>query len=122
MKLTASVFAVAVLSGCAAPASPNAARPSTPSRDCFNAAMVRGYSQIDRDTIHLNAGPSKVYEIDIAGALCDDIAWTHQIALETPLSWVCVGDGPGQAEIHFQDPAQNRAATCYVREVRRVPE
>jgi hypothetical protein len=85
--------------------------------------MVTSYETVDDNTIRLDAGPSTKYEVDLSGGLCRNVDWTQRLAIEsTPSSFVCVGSQPGQGNIHFRDPTTQRRASCYIDDVRRVPE
>lgn len=126
MKTFTLSLATLMLAGCAASQaqeSQQAERGPQFGRDCFNVRMVSGYSSVDRDTIRLDAGPRRSYEVDISGPMCDQVDWTQRIALESnPGSWICVGDAVGQGEIHFRDPATRQRVSCYIDAVRRVAE
>lgn len=120
MRMLTLAIPMLVLAGCAAQA-PQTARGPASGGDCFNVSMVTGYSSVDRDTVRVDAGPSRTYEIDISGPMCDQIDWTQRIALESrPGSWICVGDRVGQGEIHFRDPATRRRVSCHIEGVRRT--
>lgn len=122
MRIPTLAIATLVLADCAAQ-SPQTDRGPASGGDCFNVSMVTGYSSIDRDTVRLDAGPSRTYEIDISGPMCEQVDWTQRIALESrPGSWICVGDRVGQGEIHFRDPATRRRVSCHIEDVRRPVE
>jgi len=121
MNKLLSLCAVALIGpACAASAEQEASGPRS-GRDCFNIAMVGGYSSVDRDTIRLDAGPSRHYEVDVQGGICDQLDWAHRLALESrPSSWICTGDGPGLGNIHFRDPGTRQRVSCFIEAVRRV--
>lgn len=92
-------------------------------RDCFNTSFVSGFSPVDRDTVRLDAGPRRSYDVDLEGPGCDQLNWTESLAIESsPSSWICVGDGPSQGNIYFRDPATRQRTSCFIQNVRRVPE
>lgn len=92
-------------------------------RDCFNTSFVSGFSTVDRDTVRLDAGPRRSYDVDLLGPGCDQLNWTESLALESsPSSWICVGDGPSQGNISFRDPATRQRISCFIQNVRRVPD
>ena len=109
-----------VIASCVAPEAPNADS-QTSGRDCFNVSFLSGYESVDRDTIRVRAAPQQSYEIDVSGAECNQLDWTHRLAIEsTPSSWICVGNAPGQGNIYFRDPATRHRVACYIQDVRRV--
>lgn len=125
LVLSATLF-VGVLAACVTqPPSQaqNTAQRAPTGRDCFNVQFLTGYETVDRDTLKVDAGPGASYEIDIAGAQCTQMDWTHRLAIEsTPSSWMCVGSQPGQGSIAFRDPTTRRRVECYITAVRRVAE
>jgi hypothetical protein len=126
MRIAVSLAALSLF-GCAASLDEAGPGPQSAAaragRDSFNVSMVNGKSSVDRDTVRLDAGPGRAYEVDISGPMCDQLDWTHRIALEsTPGSWICVGDQVGQGSIIFRDPTTRRRTSCYIESVRRVPE
>lgn len=123
MKLILISLAALALAGCTASQAQDTTSSRQDGRDCFNVRMVSGYSSVDRDTIRLDAGPRRSYEVDISGPMCDQVDWTQRIALESnPGSWICVGDRVGQGEIHFRDFATRQRVSCFIDAVRRVQE
>ena len=122
MKLLILSIAALVPAACAAPQQEARSSPSK-GGDCFNVRMVNGYSNVDRDTVRLDAGPSRTYDVDLSGPLCDQLDWAHNIALEsTPSSWICTGDHVGQGKIFFRDATTRQRVSCYIEDVRRVPK
>lgn len=113
-----------VLAGCAAAdAQRGEADTRRSDRDCFSTTSVSGYGSVDRDTVRLDVGPRRRYEVDISGPGCDRIDWTLAIALDSrPSSWICAGDRPGQGRISFRDPGSSWRTSCLIDNVRRVPE
>ena len=105
---------------CSAPAE-DRPRASRSGQDCFNIGRVSGFTNVDKDTIRLDAGPSHRYDVDLSGGLCDQIDWAHRLALESrPSSWICTGNGPGLGNIYFRDSASGQRVWCIIDEVRRV--
>jgi hypothetical protein len=85
-------------------------------------ALVQGYSAVDRDTVRFDLGPGPAYDVDMSGPRCDAVDWTQRLALEsTPSSWICVGDAPGQGNIHFRDQLTRQATSCHIDAVRVAP-
>ena len=41
----------------------------------------KSYSSLDLHTVRLNVGASRSCDVDISGPLCDEIGWTHRIAI-----------------------------------------
>lgn len=121
-RMVFAAVAAAAMCGCTAYSQGEQAA-DTSGRDCFNVRSISGYSTVDDDTLRLNIGPSRSYEVDYSGALCSEVNWTNRIAIEArPSPWICVGRGFGQAEILFRDPSRQGVSQCYIDEVRAVVE
>lgn len=116
--------ALALLSACAAPGAANeSAAADTSGRDCFFASTINGYNNVDDDTIRVNTGPSRSYELDLVGPQCHQVQWTETLAIEAhPSPSICVGDGPSQGNIAFRDTATHQTVSCMIGAVRRVQE
>lgn len=123
--LRAAAFAALMaLSACAADgAQSQTAQAPDAARDCFNVNAVSGFDAVDGDTLRVSAGASRRYELDVRGPGCNSLDWTENIALESRASeWLCVGDGPNLGQIHYTDTAGFMARTCFIEEIRRLPE
>lgn len=123
-RALAAAAAVIALAACASDAddTQTAAAPDA-AGDCFNVNAVSGFNAVDGDTVRVSAGASRQYELDVRGPGCNSLNWTENIALESrPSEWLCAGDGPNLGRIHFNDSAGNMARTCFIEEIRRVPE
>lgn len=124
-RILVSTAAVLTFVGCTAPQPQQAqqAQAAPDGRDCFNVSMVQGFSSVGKTTVRLDLGPGPKYDVNIAGAQCDQIDWSQRIALESSTSsWICVGDAIGQGNVYFRDPATRRRLSCYIEDVRRVSE
>ena len=121
MKNILAIWALALIGpACAATAEQPASGPRA-GRECFNIRTVDDFSPVDRDTVRLGAGPSRVYEVDISGGLCDQLDWAQRIVLESrPSAWICTGDGPGLGNIYFRDLGSQQRVSCYIEAVRRM--
>jgi hypothetical protein len=53
---------------------------------------VNSFHAVDRDTVRVTVGASRVFELEILGT-CPDINWTQRIGLRSTSgsSWVCSG-------------------------------
>jgi hypothetical protein len=128
MKHCLTLAAILALGACSAAPAPSLhadGQVSHPNngRDCFDTNFVQGFSSQGKNVIRLDVGPGQKYDVDIAGAQCDQVDWTQRLALEsTPSSWICVGDAIGQGNVYFRDPTTRRRLSCYIQNVRRVPE
>lgn len=118
----ASAAVLVLLASCAtAPTGTeaDAAASDADSGDCFSVRMVKGYSVVERDTVRLEIGPRRAYEVDTRGAACHDLRWANTIAVRTyGSSFLCVGDD-------VRDDARivsDRGDSCIVEAVRRAPE
>ena len=75
----------------------------------------KSYSSLDLHTVRLNVGASRSCDVDISGPLCDEIGWTHRIAVEPrPSSWICVGVRAGQGSFYFRDPTTQSRVSCFI--------
>ena len=75
-----AALAIAASAACAPTASTQTASAAAPAdRDCFNTNFVSGFSAVDKDTVKLEAGPRKDYEVDITGPGCDNVTWTMSV-------------------------------------------
>jgi len=121
MKSVYALGAIALIAACAAtPADTEMAADGAQStaRDCFNARSVNGFSSVDRDTVRLNVGANRVYEVDVRGAGCIDLDWSFEVGIRTRGSnFICVGDGLFDAEL-----LTDRHDVCHIKAVRRVVE
>lgn len=127
VRSLAGTAAFALLSACAAPEATQAPGPTqaTPRTggDCFDSNFVTGYESVDRDTVRLDVGVRQRYDVDLSGPQCDQIDWTHRIALESrPGSFLCAGTAPGQGTIAFRDPTIRRRVECHIDAIRHVPD
>jgi hypothetical protein len=86
-------------------------------RDCFNVRSVSGFSTVDDDTVRIDVGPSRAYELDAGGATCVNLRWANQIALQADptSSFLCVGDQLTTAKIHT-----DQGDECLIEGVRRA--
>ncbi len=105
-------------SASAARAAP-AAQTAAEERDCFNVRSVSGFSTVDEDTVRVDVGPSRSYELDARGATCVNLRWANQIALESDpaSSFLCVGDRLSTAKIHT-----DQGDECLIEDIRRAAE
>ncbi len=95
MRLNALALACAIIIACVAAACATQSPYATPNpnqtrsantrsaNDCFNVNFLTGYESVDSDTIRANAGSRDHYELDISGPQCNQINWTHRVALTT---------------------------------------
>lgn len=122
IPIVAAIAFPLVFAACAAqPQAEGAANP--PEGDCFNVQFLTGYENVDGDTLKLRAGPGASYEVDISGAQCSQIDWTHRVAIQSsPSSWICVGNLPGQGTIAFRDPTTRRRVECHIDAIRRASD
>ncbi len=66
---------------------------SDPTRDCFWVRQINGFNDVDDDTVMLNVGASKSYEVDVSRPGCFNLPWATQIAVTQRGSGrLCVGD------------------------------
>lgn len=86
--LLAAAAALA-LGACASAASPTEA--SAP-RDCFRAVDVNGWGVQDAHRVRVSVGASRQYYLTI-GENTGDLDWTQALALRSPSSFICTGDG-----------------------------
>lgn len=73
-------------------AQPETAAAQPEGRQCFLPAQVNGFTALDRDTVHVNVGASRVYELELFGD-CADVDWEQRIGIRSTggSSWVCQG-------------------------------
>lgn len=114
---------ILLLTACTGPMTDQAASHVTAANsDCFNVSFLTGYESVDRDTIRVRISAQTQYDIELGGAQCNELDWTHRLAIEsTPGSYICAGSAPGQGYIYFRDPATRRRVQCYIQNVTRVP-
>lgn len=119
-----AALAIAASAACAPTASTQTASAAAPAdRDCFNTNFVSGFSAVDKDTVKLEAGPRKDYEVDITGPGCDNVTWTMSVAVVSrPSAWICTGQQAGQGDIRFRDSSWPAPISCMITAVRRAPE
>jgi hypothetical protein len=98
----------------AAPAAEAAAE-----RDCFSVRSVSGFTTVDDDTLRIDVGPGRSYELDARGATCRSLRFANAIALEpeTGSTFVCAGQTAAAARIRT-----DQGDECLVDAVRRLPE
>ena len=113
-KLVAAA-AVLGLAACATPEQ-SAEATSTAARDCFRAQDVNGYEVVDEHRVKARVGVSREYFLTI-GQNTRNLDWTHALALESPTSFICVGNGGG-ARIVGGEPRM----TMIITNVERVPD
>lgn len=103
----------------AAPAPAPAETAAIDTRDCFNIRAISGFSHVDDDTLRINVGASRAYEIDTSGATCRNLRFANQISLEAdPASnFLCVGGRAMTARVRT-----DQGDECFVDAVRRVPD
>jgi hypothetical protein len=72
----------------------SAAAPQSSSRDCFNTRQITGYNIIDEHNVAVRVNAQRRY---IFSTLWNarDLDWTFRIAVHSPTSWICTGDGLG---------------------------
>ncbi len=81
-----------VLSACASATAPN--HDSSASRDCFRTTDVRGFGVYDEHRVRVTVGASHHYLLTIAEDT-RDIDWTQALAIRSPTSFICTGNGAG---------------------------
>ncbi len=92
-----------------------------PASQCFNVAMIQGFRTTGQNTLRVDAGPGRTYEIRVSGPLCDQVDWAQSVALRaSSSSWLCAGSSVGQGSVTFRDLATAQSASCYIDEVRPV--
>jgi hypothetical protein len=74
--------------------SASAAAPQSPSRDCFNTRQITGYNIIDEHNVAVRVNAQRRYIFSTAWN-ARDLDWTFRIAVHSPTSWICTGDGLG---------------------------
>jgi hypothetical protein len=85
-------------------------------RDCFNTRSISGFTSVDDDTVRLNVGASRVYEVEVRDARCTQLDWASRITVEGDVSdWICVGDSPSVGRIRT-----DQGDVCRIDSVRRV--
>jgi hypothetical protein len=79
------------------------AAPSTQAaeRDCFSVRAVTGFTVVDDETVRIEVGASRAYEIDAGGATCRNLRYANAIALESEpaSSFLCTGSAATSATI-----------------------
>jgi hypothetical protein len=91
-------------------------------RDCFNPGFVTSYTNTSRNIVRLKLEPGDEYDITLLGAQCDQVDWTHRVALDaSPSSLICVGNQAGQGDAYFQDPITHQHVACAITNVVYVP-
>lgn len=90
---------------------------ATGPRDCFTVQSVSGFTIVDNDTVRIEVG-SDAYELDAIGAMCANLGFANQIALEAgpTAGSICLGDGPLTGTIRTDQGDQ-----CQIQDVRRIP-
>jgi len=91
---------------------------SQPTRECFDADNISGFTAPDDKTVYVRATRSRVYELELLGA-CPNLDWTHTIGLRTRggSNRVCTG-----MDVDLVVPQDGRMGKlrCAVRAVRRL--
>jgi hypothetical protein len=92
---------------------------ATADRDCFSVRSVTGFVTVDDDTLRLDVGPSRSYELDARGATCRNLRFANAISLEPEAAgtFVCTGDAVAAATIRT-----DQGEECLIDAVRRLPE
>lgn len=68
------------------------------SRDCFRVADVNGYGIHDEHRVRVSVGATRQYYLTI-NENTGDLDWTTALALQSPTSFICVGDGATGVQI-----------------------
>jgi hypothetical protein len=132
MRVLVLIAAALAASACALPG-PDASSPSSGAagaanaagygRDCFNPGFVTSYTNTSRNIVRLKLEPGDEYDITLLGAQCDQVDWTHRVALDaSPSSLICVGNQAGQGDAYFHDPITHQRVACAITNVAHVPE
>jgi hypothetical protein len=89
---------------------------SRPTRDCFSARSVIGFSPAGREAVDVRVGANRHYRLTLGG-YCPDVDWSLRIGLQTRggSSFICAGY---DAEILVPD--STGLQRCSVTEVRRL--
>lgn len=95
-----AAFAAVALSACAA--TQTAEGPSE--RECFRNIDINGYSVVDERRVRVRIGPTREYVLTLNRDF-RDADWTQAIAIRSPVSFVCTGNGLG-VQVVGGDPEQ----------------
>jgi hypothetical protein len=93
MLRTTLLAAIALaLGACTTPAgTPVASADAAPTGDCFRNADISGFSVIDENHVRVRAG-QRTYILTTDWP-ATEISWGHVLAIRSPSSWICTGDG-----------------------------
>lgn len=82
-------------------------------RDCFNADLVNGYSDVDERHVSVSVGANRKY-IFTTMFNARDLDWTQVIAIRSSTGWICTGNGLG-VEVIGGEPRRTYPITAIER-------
>jgi hypothetical protein len=119
-RTTMAMLLAVALTGCAARTPTDPAAPGA--GDCFDTTRVAGWESAGSSRIRVRTHGRDAFELSLQGPQCVDVAWSPSVAIEsgTGSPRVCVGEGVGLGEVHFQDGPGGREVTCRIASVSRA--
>jgi hypothetical protein len=90
--LLLALAATTLTAGCATAERQQAQAVQMSGRQCFLPSTVSGFHSLDRNTVHVTVGASRVFELDVLGT-CTEIDWSQRIGIRSTGAgdWVCSG-------------------------------
>ena len=116
--LPAALAGAGLVAACTASSGAEVAATGQGARQCFLASQVNGFHAVDRDTVNVNVGVRRIYQLELFGS-CQDIDWSQRIGIRSTggSDWICQGL---DAELIVPSPIGPQR--CQVSSVRRLSD
>jgi hypothetical protein len=120
LRITLLAAAAALtLGACSTSETATASNEPPAGRDCFNQRSVSSYSINDDDKLDVRVGANRHYLVTLQPNP-RDLDFTRALRLESPLGWICTGNGRG-VEIVGGNPPEV-AFRYYATNIERGPD